>query len=407
MRWSPLQAAAPLVVPTWPEVPGSPPDVLVSTRALQRRPRERPRLALLTSRRRVGYRSRVHPRRATWIDETSEVLTACPPTRDVGGLLVWAAEVGGRFPLPGGGRTLERWRLLAGVGAHDLTAARVLEPHVDALAILAEAGLEPFPVGHPGATYGVYAAEGPGARLEATQAPSGEWVLTGRKPWCSLAGHVSHALVTAWVDDERRGLFRVGLRHPGVEVEADAWAPTGLVEVVTATVQMDAVPAEPVGAPGWYLERGGFAWGGLGVAAIWYGGAVGLARRLLVQAGRREPDQVALMHLGAVDAVLATARTSLAAAAAEVDAGDAGDSAGPAGRLMAARVRQVVADAVDVVQQRVAHALGPGPLAHEPAHARRVADLALYVRQHHAERDQAALGRLLLDRREAGDGPDW
>ena len=91
------------------------------------------------------------------------------------------------------------------------------------------------------------------------------------------------------------------------------------------------------------------------------------------------------------------------AAAAEVDAGLA---AGAAGLLTAARVRQVVADAVDVVSQRVAHALGPGPLAHEPDHARRVADLALYVRQHHAERDQAALGRLLLGR-EPGEGPGW
>ena len=33
----------------------------------------------------------------------------------------------------------------------------------------------------------------------------------------------------------------------------------------------------------------------------------------------------------------------------------------------------------------------------EPEHAQRVADLTLYVRQHHAERDQAALGRLVLD----------
>ena len=41
------------------------------------------------------------------------------------------------------------------------------------------------------------------------------------------------------------------------------------------------------------------------------------------------------------------------------------------------------------------HALGPGPLAMDAEHAARVADLTLYVRQHHAERDLAALGRLV------------
>ena len=42
-----------------------------------------------------------------------------------------------------------------------------------------------------------------------------------------------------------------------------------------------------------------------------------------------------------------------------------------------------------------ARALGPGPLAHDADHARHVADLEVYVRQHHGERDLAALGALL------------
>jgi hypothetical protein len=42
---------------------------------------------------------------------------------------------------------------------------------------------------------------------------------------------------------------------------------------------------------------------------------------------------------------------------------------------------------------------GPQPLAFDEDHARRVADLGLYIRQHHAARDDAALGRLLLEDR--------
>lgn len=45
-----------------------------------------------------------------------------------------------RLPRPGHGATLERWRALAAVGAHDLSLAKLFEGHTDALAILHEAG---------------------------------------------------------------------------------------------------------------------------------------------------------------------------------------------------------------------------------------------------------------------------
>ena len=63
--------------------------------------------------------------------------------------------------------------------------------------------------------------------------------------------------------------------------------------------------------------------------------------------------------------------------------------------LLALRTRAVVADAVEQVLRQAAHALGPAPLAFDAGHAARVADLELYVRQHHAERDLAALGTRL------------
>ncbi|WP_299058306.1 acyl-CoA dehydrogenase family protein [uncultured Nocardioides sp.] len=315
----------------------------------------------------------------------------------VEGAVARADALGRTVPVPGRGATLRRWEALATLGAADLVVARALEPHLDALAILDEAGPSAGPTSTsrvpPDATWGVYAAEGPGARLEAHEGPDG-WRLTGRKPWCSLAGTVSHALVTAWVDETRRGLFAVALRQPGVEVEDGTWSPAGLSEVVTTPVAFTDVATTPVGGPGWYLVRPGFGWGGIGVAAVWHGGAVGVARRVHAQAQRREPDQVALMHLGAIDAVLTASRLALADSAAAIDAGDAD---GEAGMLLAARVREVVATAAEDVLRRAAHTLGPGPLSQEPEHARRVADLSLYLRQHHAERDAAALGRLVAD----------
>ena len=241
-------------------------------------------------------------------------------------------------------------------------------------------------------TWGVFAAEGPAGRLEATY-DAGGWTLTGTKPWCSLAGILSHGLVTAWTGAETRRLFAVRLAGPQVRVTDEPWVARGLPAVTSSPVEMDHAQAVPVGGDGWYLTRPGFAWGGIGVAAVWYGGSVGLARRLAAPSSRRL-DQIGEAHLGAVDAILTAAGTLLADAAARVDDGRAD---GAAGAALALRVRQVVRRDAEEVLDHCQHALGPGPLVGEAEHAARVADLQLYLRQEHAERDQAALGRHLVE----------
>ena len=64
------------------------------------------------------------------------------------------------------------------------------------------------------------------------------------------------------------------------------------------------------------------------------------------------------------------------------------------GRVDRAANRAVVETAVEETITRTGRALGPGPLAQDAKHAGRVADLTMYVRQSHAERDLAELGRL-------------
>lgn len=280
-------------------------------------------------------------------------------------------------PLPASGRTRRRWQVLATLAEQDLTVARVVEAHLDAVAVLAEAGL-PVP---EGSTWGVFAAEAPDAVLESSGGR-----LTGRKPWCSLAGVLTHALVTAHTPAGRR-LFAVDLRGPGVHVEEGAWHSRGLVDVPSGPVRFEAVAAEPVGEAGWYLRRPGFAHGGIGVAACWFGGAAGVAGPLLRSA---KDDPLTERSRGTVDLRLRSARLALDAAADDVDAGRA---TGTAGELLALRTRSIVAGAAEDVLTEVGHALGPAPLAFDAAHAARVADLTVYLRQHHADHDVAALGR--------------
>jgi hypothetical protein len=316
------------------------------------------------------------------------VADATAAGEDVPSALRIAVELGALLPAPGQGRTLERWAVLAALGRVNLTVARVVEAHTDALAIRAEAGEAPDPSG----SWGVFAAETPEHRLIAKGDHPTR--LFGVKPWCSLGGVLDHALVTAHVDAGRQ-LFAVDLRQPSVRAEpVEGWVARGLRTVTSVPVGFDATPARPVGEPGWYLTRPGFAWGGLGVATCWYGGALGLAdtlRRVATERDRPLDD----LHVGVVDARLHAATAVLADAAGRVDAGAADAQAGAA---LALRVRAVVADAVERVLREVGHALGPAPLAFDHRHAARVADLELYVRQHHGERDLSTLGAAVLGR---------
>lgn len=319
---------------------------------------------------------------------------------DVPATIEWAVRVGRNAPLPGGGRTAQLWELLAETARLDVGAARILEPQLDALAILCQARRDGVDVdaaldevgAAPDASWGVFAAEGPGARLEASAHGADGWLLSGTKPWCSLAASLSHALVTAWVSPDARGLFAVPLGVVGVSARSGPWVARGLSQVISAPVDFDAVRAVPVGEPGWYLSRPGFAWGGIGVAAAWWGGVLPVHEALVAAAGRDGADQLAEFSAGSTDAALWAARAVLAEAAEAIDTGLGDEETG----TLAARARAVVAGAVEQVLTLADHALGPGPLTTEEDHARRVADLRIYVRQHHGERDLARLGRRLL-----------
>ncbi|MHC6176509.1 acyl-CoA dehydrogenase [Glutamicibacter sp. X7] len=298
-------------------------------------------------------------------------------------------------PVPGTGQTRRLWEMLATVAAIDLVAARTLEPHLDAAAILRQADL-PW---QPGRTWGVYAAEGPNMKLEAKPATRGFWTLHGVKPWCSLAERVSHALITAHTAQGRR-LFAVPMYGLGVSVLPSRWVSRGMAQLPSGSVQFDGACATPVGETGWYLEREGFAVGGVGVAACWFGGAVGVLRHLIDSARRREPDQLALAWIGEADRLMCSAAELLGQAALRADEGSL-DS------LTAARVRGHVASVCQRLLRISAEATGPGPLATDEAHARRVADLGIYLRQHHAARDDAALGRMVLTDRATQGAFSW
>ncbi|RAU97559.1 acyl-CoA dehydrogenase [Mycobacterium colombiense] len=292
------------------------------------------------------------------------------------------------LPLPASGRTAERWQRLARLAEENIVAARIAEAHVDAVAILHELGGKPP---EPGQLWGVWAAEAPDAGLTATNT-DGAFTLSGTKVWCSGAGFCTHALVTARLEDGTRGLFAVSVTEPTVRALPSTWWNAGMAGSDTRPVQFTNAQAVAVGDPGEYLSRPGFWHGAIGVAACWLGGARRVADPLYRCAASQSADAYSLAHLGAVDAALAASDAILAAAASQVD--DDPFDRDETAQLLARRVRTVVEHAVDEAITRTGRALGPGPLCQDGRHAQRVADLSIYIRQSHAERDLAELGRL-------------
>ncbi|UMB71640.1 acyl-CoA dehydrogenase family protein [Mycobacterium paraterrae] len=293
-----------------------------------------------------------------------------------------------QLPPPGSGQTAQRWRRLSQLAEIDIAAARLAEAHTDAVAILIELG---GPLPGRDELWGVWAAEAPNAIV--TAHGKGDAVtLDGTKAWCSGAELCTDALVTARLADGRRGLFALDLRAPGVHPLEHTWRNAGMAECDTRSVRFDNAPAIPVGGPDDYLDRPGFWFGAIGVAACWLGGARAVAAPLYQRAARLSADDHALAHLGAIDAALNAADTALRAAAGQVDS-DPDNRSGLA-ELTARRVRAVVEVAVEEALNRTDRALGPGPLCLDERHARAVADLRVYVRQSHAERDLAVLGSI-------------
>ena len=197
-------------------------------------------------------------------------------------------------PEAGFGDKAARFAALANWATRDLSLARLVDRHVDALAILEEAGHEP----DPSATYGVWAARQSAGGTTARLTTDG-WCLTGEKPFCSGTPRFDRALVTAECDDGYR-LFDVSVAESVTAVHAGSWPAIGMAESLSETLDFGGPPVPmscAIGPPNFYLERQGFWFGATGVAACWYGGARGLVQEVLCSIGE-DPPELVLVELG-------------------------------------------------------------------------------------------------------------
>ena len=327
-------------------------------------------------------------------DDLRDALADMDPGTDAASALRQLVDQGlDQLPLPGSGHTLDRWRALSVIAQHDLSLAKLYEGHTDALAILAE--LDASDRSPEGAIWGVWAAEAPEGRTGIASDGNGRLLVNGRKCWCSGATHVSHALVTGWhPDGQAPQLIGLALDQPGIVVHADEWHGVGMAGSPPVDVVFENARARRIGEVGDYLARPGFWHGGGGVAACWYGGASTLAttlHRSVVATARSARDPFRLAAIGKVDLALHAAAWQLREAAEWIDRHPLAGAS-----KVVLRARLAAEEAARQVLDQAGRALGARPFCRDDRFARAAADLPVFVRQSHAERDLMALGERVL-----------
>lgn len=279
---------------------------------------------------------------------------------------------------------------LGRLGRVDLCLARLVEGHADALRIHDQAGTTPRE-----GVYGVWASRSAGTGVRAVQEDGG-WRLRGECRFASGIDVIDRALLPGWVDDRTHLLFDVAATQ--VAADRSTWHTSAMdaSRSFTVSVDMRAVDADVVGPPGFYLDRRGFAVGGLGVAAVWAGGGRSVLEQVVGGLRRFGPTPHQLRRLGVMEQAVREARTVLDATVHALP-GLSDD------RLVteAAWARTAVVAACDRVVDEATRIVGPGGLSGGPRLSRTLGDLTIYVRQHHLDPTLEALGRDALASREA------
>ncbi|MGI8416462.1 MAG: hypothetical protein ACR2P2_09745 [Nakamurella sp.] len=291
---------------------------------------------------------------------------------------------------------------LTAIGRTDIPLARLAEGHIDALRILCQAGRAPT----PGSLYGVWASRSRGGGLSAIRELD-RFQLSGTVPFASGSGLLDRALVTAVVQP-RPGMGPVAAQQEQLLLDVDVhdWTPDldswqttamGASRSFTVAVRDRSVPDYgQVGTAGFYLGRPGFFPGGIGVAAVWVGAAARVADLVsgFVSGSPSGPDQATRINLGKLRLEVSTAHALVRHAGAQLGAALESPTSSWCGHNLqdlATEVRAGVGAAVRRLLDTSRTLAGPAGLAHAADLSGAIADLDLYVRQQHSDRDAEQL----------------
>ena len=262
------------------------------------------------------------------------------------------------------------------VGRGHLATGRLFEGHVNAVKLVVRYGgpavvARVADVARAGGLVGLWVTDG----AEALRVRGG--VLEGGKVFCSGAGHVGHALVTAEGED---GTVMALVEVAEGRAQAGAMRLSGMRAAVTGRVELSGVVAEVVGGVGDYLRQPEFSAGAWRTSAVTLGGVealVAVAVGELVRRGRagnaHQAARIGAMLMAQESAGLWVRKAARVAESAVEDAGDV------AGYVNLARlaVERAGLEVIGLVQR----GLGLGGLVAGHPAERLMRDLAVYLRQ--------------------------
>ncbi|MFT8243475.1 acyl-CoA dehydrogenase family protein [Roseomonas sp. BN140053] len=308
-------------------------------------------------------------------------LLQAPLPRDLGGL-GWGNEAAAAPALR------DALRLL---GRASLPLGRLWEGHVNALRLVAEYGTpEQRETAAAdcaaGRLFGVWNSGDPaGLHLDPLDgaAEPARFRLRGRKIYCSGAGLVERALVTATAAGAPPRMLLVPLPRDTDRADLSDWAPTGMGPSRTGTVEFTGLTLGQeavLGEPGDYLRQPGFSGGAWRFLAVQLGGLEALAEALRAHLNRtgRGGDAHQQGRLGSVLTAAETARLWVVSAAAVAEGGDRPTEEVVAYvNLARGAVERAALDVLELVQRSVGLPafLSPNPIE------RMARDLATYLRQ--------------------------
>ena len=277
---------------------------------------------------------------------------------------------------PGGAAAaLHLFRLL---GRGNLALGRLVEAHVNALRLLFRWGSPAVQdqAAHEAAAghlFGLWVTDPPNDGMRIA-----EGRLNGAKQFCSGAGHVTRAVVTA-ADQAGDPRLVHTETEAGFSSSPLAGGLAGMRAATTGQVRFDGGTGTVFGQAGDYLKEPDFSCGAWRTSAVTLGGIDALAGHLrtqLVARGRGgDPHQQA--RVGQVLIAAETARLWMAEAAAQAEAADAGAAAIAYVGLARLAVERAALDVIELTQR----SLGAPAFMRGTAVELLCRDLGTYLRQ--------------------------
>jgi alkylation response protein AidB-like acyl-CoA dehydrogenase len=299
--------------------------------------------------------------------------------------------VAGAEGVPTCGRTAEH-ALLRQAGYRDLALGRLYEGHVNAVQVIARHGtpaqraLAEHDV-DAGRLFGVWNTQASdGVHIAARDATG--VLLAGRKTFCSGAGRVTRALITAAGDDGASQLIVVPMERVAAAIDRSFWQPMGMQSSDSFAVDFSGVRVDKsalIGPPRAYEAAPWFTGGASRFVAVQAGGIERLCDELAGFLRRRgmTGDALQLARLGEAYVAAESARLWTDACVRAWEAFDRAGDAATSGALLTAvdAARAAVEQAALAICEGVERAAGARGLLEPEPFGALICDLRMYLRQ--------------------------